>query len=79
MTAPFALRRHLRELTERLMVEFWDALPPGQVLTAVYDANKLLGRWAADPARRVAACEIIARQLLLERLADTTASVARLA
>ena len=79
VTAPFALRRHLRQLTERLMVEFWGALPPGQVLAAVYDANKLLGRWAADPERRVVACEIIARQLLVERLAEPTSPVARLA
>ncbi|WP_344303169.1 hypothetical protein [Nocardioides bigeumensis] len=67
---PFHSRIHveLRDLTRRLILEYRGALPPGQVMVAVQDANRILGR-SVVPERRVPACEGIARRVLSERVA----------
>jgi hypothetical protein len=58
----------LHELTQRLVVEYAGALPPGQVLVAVREAHRVLIHWTS-PERRLEACEGIARRLLTERVA----------
>jgi hypothetical protein len=62
-------RAQLQDLTDRLIVEYTGALPPGQVLAAVVRAQRLLGRdgqiWSSE---RIALCERFARQQLSLRL-----------
>ena len=63
------LRTQLQELTDRLIVEYAGAVPPGQVLAAVVRARRLLGpggrTWSSE---RLALCERFARQQLSLRL-----------
>jgi hypothetical protein len=64
------LRRvQLQELTDRLIVEYAGALPPGQVVAAVVRAQRLVGRdqrpWSPE---RIALCETFARQRLSLRV-----------
>lgn len=64
------LRRvQLQELTDKLIVEYAGALPPGQVFAAVVRAQRLLGHEAAPwSSERAALCETFARQQLSMRL-----------
>ena len=68
MASHVPLSSQLRDLTRQLMLEYRGALPPGQVLVTVRDANRILGR-SIDPGRRLVACEGIARRVLTERIA----------
>ena len=69
MTEARIRKLQLRELTDRLIVEYAGALPPDQILAAVIRAQHLMGRdrrpW---PSERVALCETFARQQLSLRL-----------
>jgi len=62
-------RAQLQELTDRLIVEYTGAVPPGQVLAAVVRAQRLIGHegrtWSSE---RIALCERFARQQLSLRL-----------
>jgi hypothetical protein len=69
MQAARLRRLQLRELTDRLIVEYAGALPPGQILAAVLRAQRLMARgdrrWSPE---RIALCETFARQQLSLRV-----------
>lgn len=52
-------------LTDRLVLEYGGAVPPGQVLAAVLRADRLLGRCEAGPERS-SLCELLARRQLVD-------------
>lgn len=58
-----------RELTEQLILEYADAVPPGQVLSVVVRADNLLVSEHFDAERRLATCEAVVRRRLAERAA----------
>lgn len=63
-------RARVRELAERLTIEYAGAVPPGQVLALVFRADRSLASLghAADP-ERIEICENVVRRLLTDRLA----------
>lgn len=72
-------RALLQQLTDRLIVEYSGALPPGQVLAAVVRAERLLRRddqhWTSAQA---AQCESLARERLIRQVAPLLAGPTRL-
>jgi hypothetical protein len=72
-------RALLQQLTDRLIVEYAGALPPGQVLAAVVRAERLVRRedhhWTSAQA---SLCERLARQRLTRQVAPHLAAPIRL-
>jgi hypothetical protein len=65
-----ATRAGVRELADRLTLEYAGALPPGQVLALVFRADRSLASLGGLPATtRLEICEGVARRLLSDRLA----------
>jgi len=65
-----AVRARLRELADRLVVEYAGALPAGQVIATVLQASRDLDRGGRLPPRtHLTTCESIVRRVLTERLA----------
>lgn len=62
-------RREIESLAERLVLEFGAMLPPGQILRIVHKANRLVLQAAGEAANPVVLCEVIARDVLRERVA----------
>jgi hypothetical protein len=63
-------RARVRELADRLTLEYADAVPPGQVLALVFRAERSLGtRGRLPAATRLEVCEQVVRRLLTNRLA----------
>ena len=63
-------RAGVRELADRLSLEYAGALPPGQVLALVFRANRSLGTLSGLPGDlRIEVCEQVVRRLLTDRLA----------
>ena len=64
-------RLQLRELADRLILEYAGAVPPGQVLAAVFRANHALdGHVGPDGDTRVLLCEAFVRRQLTSHLAS---------
>lgn len=63
-------RAGVRELAERLALEYAGAFPPGQVLALVFRAERSLGAGGrlSRPAR-LDLCEQVVRRMLTDRLA----------
>jgi hypothetical protein len=62
-------RAQLQQLTDRLIVEYAGAVPPGQVLAAVVRAQRLMGPDGISmSSERIALCERFVRQQLSLRL-----------
>lgn len=65
-----ASREQCRILADRLMVEYAGAVPPGQVLAAVFRAHHgLIHHADLTPAARIAICESSARRALTDSAA----------
>lgn len=64
-------RAERRELADRLMAEYADAVPPGQVLAAVARAHCLARstRRRLGKDKAASSCEGLARRTLAERIA----------
>ncbi len=63
-------RAGVRDLAERLTLEYAGALPPGQVLAMVFRAERSLGTRSRLPdAIRLEVCEQSVRRMLTDRLA----------
>lgn len=59
----------LRQLADRLIVEYAGILPPGQVLAAVFRANQSLARNGGVTGEpRLLLCESVVRQALTRRV-----------
>jgi hypothetical protein len=68
-------RSEVRELAERLTLEYSGAIPPGQVLALVFRADRSLaslGHLSVDA--RIEVCENVVRRLLTDRLAHLSVS-----
>jgi hypothetical protein len=64
----FESRTQLRDLADRLVVEYADALPPGQVLATVYrTAQRVRGVPGLSHQIHQQSCEQSARRILSER------------
>jgi hypothetical protein len=63
-------RAGVRELADRLTLEYAGALPPGQVLALVFRTERsLVVASRIPPAVRLAVCEQAVRRMLTDRLA----------
>jgi hypothetical protein len=70
MTDTLPFRDQLRDLAERLVLEYAGSLPPGQVMAAVYRSHRsVTGVHPAADSGRLSLCELVARAALTERLA----------
>jgi len=68
-------RAGVRDLADRLTLEYAGAVPPGQVLALVFRAERSLGvRSGLPAATRLEVCEQVVRRLLTERLAHYSRS-----
>ncbi len=66
-------RAGVRDLAERLTLEYAGALPPGQVLAMVFRADRSLVAAGSLPAPpRLEGCEQMVRRMLTDRLAART-------
>jgi hypothetical protein len=64
-------RTRVRELADRLTLEYAGALPPAQVLALVFRAHASLVSLRGLPAStRLEICESVARRLLTDRVAS---------
>ena len=63
-------REHQRDLTDRLLSEYADALPPGQIIAAVARAHRLVVRGAGPWPERMELCESLVRHQLARRAAE---------
>ena len=63
-------RAGVRDLADRLTLEYAGAIPPGQVLALVFRAERSLGSGGRLPsATRLEVCEQVVRRMLTDRLA----------
>lgn len=60
-------RSDVVELSTRLIEEFEDVLPPGQVISAVVRSHRLVLGTTGGSSNDLQACEDIARRLLASR------------
>ena len=68
-------RAGVRDLADRLILEYAGAVPPGQVLALVFRAERSLGvRGCLPAATRLEVCEQVVRRLLTDRLAHYSRS-----
>jgi hypothetical protein len=68
-------RSEVRELAERLTMEYSGAIPPGQVLALVFRADRSLASLGNLPVdARIQICENVVRRLLTDRLAHLSVS-----
>ncbi|WP_182526524.1 hypothetical protein [Nocardioides dongkuii] len=63
-------------LADRLVLEFGDTMPPGQILGIVHRANRLVVQTTSDQHDALALCESIARRLISGRWSGTRSHVA---
>ena len=60
----------VRDLADRLALEYAGAVPPGQVLALVFGVDRSLGvRGGLPEATRLEVCEQVVRRLLTDKLA----------
>ena len=63
-------RAGVRDLADRLTLEYAGAVPPGQVLALVFRAERsLVAAGRMSPATRLEVCEQVVRRMLTDRLA----------
>ena len=68
-------RSEVRELAERLTMEYSGAIPPAQVLALVFRADRSLASLGNLPVDvRIEICENMVRRLLTDRLAHLSVS-----
>ena len=68
-------RSEVRELAERLTLEYSGAIPPEQVLALVFRADRSLASLGHLPVdARIEICEKVVRRLLTDRLAHFSVS-----
>jgi hypothetical protein len=64
-------RADVRDLAERLTLEYAGAVPPGQVLALVFRADRsLLAAGRLTAPTRLELCEQVVRRMLTDRLAS---------
>ena len=69
------IRAGVRDLADRLTLEYAGAVPPGQVLALVFRTERSLGaRRRLPAATRLDVCEQAVRRLLTDRLAPYSRS-----
>jgi hypothetical protein len=70
-------RAGVRDLADRLTLEYAGAIPPGQVLALVFRAERSLvaGGRRLPAATRLEVCEQVVRRMLTDRLADYSRSM----
>jgi len=67
---PAQTRACVRDLADRLTLEYAGAIPPGQVLALVFRTERSLGAGGRLPsANRLEVCEQMVRRMLTDRLA----------
>ena len=72
---PAEIRAGVRDLADRLTLEYAGAVPPGQVLALVFRTERSLGaRGRLPAATRLDVCEQAVRRLLTDRLAPYSRS-----
>ena len=65
-------RQRVRDLADRMVLEYSGALPPGQVLAIVFRAHHVTtGIRGLTVAEKLVAAENLARRLLTERISHT--------
>jgi hypothetical protein len=68
-------RAGVRDLADRLTLEYAGAIPPGQVLALVFRAERSLVAGGRLPAAtRLEVCEQVVRRMLTDRLAHYSRS-----
>jgi hypothetical protein len=73
-------RTAVRDLADRLIVEYAGAVPPGQILALVFRAaHRLAGVGALDEAVRLTVCEEAVRRSLTDRIAVSASASPRAA